>query len=89
MLGVFPGPLLNLSVRLFQGLREPALLPLGSLLGSQGSVSHQGAAVSSSDCSRLQIILEHVWGKVRNEGESLGTEAGKLSILIRETFCIE
>lgn len=38
----------------------PALLPQGSLFRSQGSVSHQGAAVSSSDCSRLQIILEHV-----------------------------
>lgn len=54
------GVLLSLSVRLFQGLGEPALLPLRSVLGSQGSVSHQGAAVSSSDSSRLQIILEHV-----------------------------
>lgn len=67
----------------------PALLPQGSPVRSQGSISHQGAAVSSSDWRRLQMILEHVWEKVRKEGESLGTVAGKLSILIHETFGTE
>lgn len=64
------------------GFWEQALLPPSSVCGSEGSVSHQGAAVSFSYLSRLQIILEYAWEKVKKEGESPGTAAGKLVILI-------
>lgn len=64
------------------GSCEQALLPPSLVCGSEGAVSHQGAAVSFSYLSRLQIILEYAWEKVKKEGESPGTAAGKLVILI-------
>lgn len=41
------------------GSCEQALLPPSLVCGSEGTVSHQGAAVSFSYLSRLQIILEY------------------------------
>lgn len=65
------------------GSCEQALLPPSLVCGSEGTISHQGAAVSFSYLSRLQIILEYAWEKVKKEGECPGTAAGKLLILIK------
>lgn len=66
----------------FLGSCEQALLLSSLVCGSEGTVSHQGAAVSFSYLNRLQIILEYAWEKVKKEGECPGTAAGKLVILI-------
>lgn len=66
------------------GSCEQALLPPSLVCGSEGAVSHQGAAVSSSYLSRLQIILEYAWEKVKKEVKVLELQLGSLSFSSRK-----
>ena len=66
------------------GSCEQALLPPSLVCGSEGTVSHQGAAVSSSYLSRLQIILEYAWEKVKKEVRVLELQLGSLSFSSRK-----